>query len=87
VRQCHHRPGTYSLEAIRSLILFAARHKSPIAEEALHRIGQLYALEAEISGQSAEQRALAGQAQARPLLEEKTGSTDDFTIYKTKKQS
>ncbi len=46
------------------------RTKSPIAEEALRRIGELYAIEAEISGQSAEQRAVARHDQARPLLEE-----------------
>jgi len=46
------------------------RTKSPIAEEALRRIGELYALEAQINGASADQRALARQEQARPLLEQ-----------------
>ncbi len=46
------------------------RTKSPIAEEALRRIGELYALEADINGQSPEQRALARQEHARPLLDE-----------------
>jgi hypothetical protein len=43
--------------------------KSPIAEEALRRIGELYAIEAAINGQSAEQRCAARQAQSKPLLE------------------
>ncbi len=43
--------------------------RSPIAEEALRRIGELYAIEAAISGQSAEQRRTTRQAQSKPLLE------------------
>ena len=43
--------------------------RSPIAEEALRRIGELYAIEAAINGQSAEQRHAARQAQSKPLLE------------------
>lgn len=42
--------------------------KSPIAEEALRRIGQLYAIEAEIAGQPSERRLTARQARAVPLL-------------------
>jgi transposase len=42
--------------------------KSPIAEEALRRIGELYAIEAEIAGQPAERRLTARQARAVPLL-------------------
>lgn len=42
--------------------------KSPIAEEALRRIGELYAIEAEIAGQPAERRLAARQARAVPLL-------------------
>jgi transposase len=41
---------------------------SPIAIEALERIGALYHIETQIRGQSAEQRRAARQAQARPLL-------------------
>jgi transposase len=43
--------------------------KSPIAEEALRRIGELYAIEAAINGQSAGQRRTTRQAQSKPLLE------------------
>jgi hypothetical protein len=43
--------------------------KSLIAEEALRRIGELYAIEAAISGQSPEQRRVTRQAQSKPLLE------------------
>jgi hypothetical protein len=44
--------------------------KSPIAEAALQRIAALYAIEAEISGQSAEQRLTVRQARSKPLLDE-----------------
>ena len=43
--------------------------KSPIAEEGLRRIGELYAIEAAINGQPPEQRHAARQAQSKPLLE------------------
>jgi transposase len=43
--------------------------KSPIAEEGLRRIGELYAIEAAINGQLSEQRRAARQAQSKPLLE------------------
>ena len=43
--------------------------KSPIAEEALRRIGELYAIEAAINGQSAERRCAARRTQSKPLLE------------------
>lgn len=42
--------------------------KSPIADEALRRIGELYAIEAEINGQSAEQRFAVRQEHAAPIL-------------------
>jgi hypothetical protein len=41
---------------------------SPIAEEALRRIGEFYEIEAEISGQSADRRLAARQERAVPLL-------------------
>jgi transposase len=44
-------------------------HASPIAAEALERIGALYAIEAEIRGRPAKQRREVRQARARPLLE------------------
>jgi transposase len=46
------------------------RTKSPIAEEALRRIGELYTVEAEVSGRSAEQRLMARQERAVPILED-----------------
>ncbi len=42
---------------------------SPIAAEALERIGRLYAIEAEIRGRPAKERALVRQARAGPQLE------------------
>lgn len=44
--------------------------KSPIAEEALRRIGQLYEIEAAITGKTAEQRLAARQEHAVPVLDE-----------------
>jgi transposase len=46
-----------------------AAHKSPVAAEALERIGALYAIEKEIRGRSPEQRREVRNRQARPLLE------------------
>ena len=42
--------------------------KSPVAAEALRRIGQLYEIEAEINGKSADVRLAERQARAVPLL-------------------
>ena len=44
-------------------------HKSPVATEALERIGALYEIEKEIRGRSPEQRREVRNARARPLLE------------------
>jgi transposase len=44
--------------------------KSPIAEEALLRIAALYAIEAELRGQTAEERYAARQSRSKPLLHE-----------------
>ena len=46
-----------------------AATKSPLAEEALRRIAALYAIEADIGGQSADQRRQARQQPSRPLVE------------------
>src|SRR3712207_6031107 len=43
--------------------------KSPIAEEGLRRIAELYAIEATVNGQSPEQRRATRQAQSKPLLD------------------
>jgi transposase len=44
-------------------------HDSPLAAEALQRIGQLYAIESEIRGRSPEERKQTRQARARPVLD------------------
>ena len=44
-------------------------HRSPIAEEALRRIGELYGIEKEIRGRPPDQRHEIREARARPLLE------------------
>jgi transposase len=43
-------------------------HASPIATEAIERIGQLYAIESEIRGRPPDERRLARQSRARPVL-------------------
>jgi transposase len=43
--------------------------KAPLAEEALRRIAALYEIEADIRGQSAEDRRLARQQRSRPIVE------------------
>jgi transposase len=47
----------------------AAAGPAPIAEEALRRIAALYAIEAELRGQTAERRRAERQARSRPLVE------------------
>lgn len=44
-------------------------HKSPVAEEALKRIGELYTVESNINGRSPEARREIRNARSRPLLE------------------
>jgi transposase len=44
-------------------------HQSPVAQEALERIGALYAIEDEIRGRPPNERREIRQARARPLLE------------------
>jgi transposase len=46
-----------------------AATNSPLAHEALQRIGALYAIEADIQGQTAEQRRQIRQQRSRPLVE------------------
>jgi transposase len=46
-----------------------AATNSPLAHEALQRIGALYAIEAEIRGQTAEQRQQVRQQRSRPVVE------------------
>jgi hypothetical protein len=47
----------------------AEAEDSPIASEALERIGALFAIEDEIRGRSAEERRIVRQARAGPLLD------------------
>src|SRR5947199_10539934 len=42
---------------------------SPLAEEALRRIGELYAVEAEIRGRPAEERRTVRQERSRPIVD------------------
>jgi transposase len=44
-------------------------HKSPVAAEALERIGALYAIEKEIHGRAPEERCAIRNTRSRPLLE------------------
>ena len=44
-------------------------HASPVAAEALRRIGELYAIESEVRGRSPDERKQVRQARARPLLD------------------
>jgi len=44
-------------------------HRSPVAKEALERIGALYAVESDINGRSPEERREVRNARSRPLLE------------------
>jgi transposase len=44
-------------------------HRSPVAKEALERIGQLYGIEKEIRGRSPAERREVRQARSRPLLD------------------
>ena len=45
-------------------------HASPIASEALSRIGQMYGIESEIRGRSPDERLQIRQARTRPLLDQ-----------------
>jgi hypothetical protein len=45
-------------------------HASPIAKEALTRIGQMYGIESEIRGRSPDERLRARQTRTRPLLDQ-----------------
>jgi transposase len=44
-------------------------HKSPVAHEALRRIGELYAIEGDIRGRQPDQRRAVRNERSRPLLE------------------
>jgi hypothetical protein len=50
---------------------------APIASEALRRIGELYAIEAEIRGRSADERRAERHARTRPLVDALRAWLDD----------
>ena len=52
-----------------SFTISQVAHKSPVAEEALKRIGALYAVESDINGRSPEERREIRNTRSRPLLE------------------
>jgi len=59
----------YCWSHVRRRFYELAQDGSPIATEALHRIGELYAIEKEIRGRSPEARLRARAEQSRPLVE------------------
>lgn len=63
------RPAACWAHVRRKFMDLHKAHASPLAREALERIGKLYAIEESIRGQSPEQRRLARQSDAVPILE------------------
>jgi transposase len=60
-------------------------HKSPVAKEALERIGALYAIEKEIHGRSPEERREIRKARSQPLLESLKQWLDETLVKLSKK--
>ncbi|HMA09653.1 MAG TPA: IS66 family transposase [Ramlibacter sp.] len=60
-------------------------HASPIAAEALQRIGELYRIEEEIRGRPPDQRRQVRQARARPLLDSMKGWLESSLAKLSKK--
>lgn len=60
-------------------------HKSPVAKEALERIGALYAIEKEIHGRSPEERREIRKAWSQPLLESLKQWLDETLVKLSKK--
>jgi len=54
---------------------------SPIAAEALRRIGELYAIEAKMQGKSIEERARRRKEAGQPRLEARVGPLDAYTKF------
>ncbi len=61
-------------------------HKSPVAVEALRRIGELYAVESNINGRSPEERREIRNTRSRPLLQSLKQWLDE-TLLKLSKKS
>src|SRR5216684_4246279 len=60
-------------------------HKSPVAVEALRRIGELYAVESDIYGRSPEERREIRNTRSRPLLESLKQWLEETLIKLSKK--
>ena len=60
-------------------------HASPIAREALSRIGQMYGIESEIRGRSPDERLQARQTRTRPLLDQMYGWLHDTSAKLSRK--
>jgi len=60
-------------------------HKSLVAEEALKRIGELYAVEGDINGRSPEERHEIRNTRSRPLLESLKQWLDETLVKLSKK--
>jgi transposase len=60
-------------------------HKSLVAVEALRRIGELYAVESDISGRSPEERREVRNTRSRPLLESLKQWLDETLVKLSKK--
>jgi len=60
-------------------------HKSLVAEEALKRIGELYAVEGDINGRSPEERREIRDTRSRPLLESLKQWLDETLVKLSKK--
>jgi hypothetical protein len=67
--QCALCRARHNVHARRKFYDLHIDQPSPIAAEALERIGQLYAIEAEIRGRAPDERRATRQARAGPLLE------------------
>jgi transposase len=60
-------------------------HKSPVAVEALRRIGELYAIESDINGRMPEERREVRNVRSRPLLESLKQWLDETLIKLSRK--
>jgi hypothetical protein len=60
-------------------------HKSPVAAEALERIGALYAVESDINGRSPEERREVRNARSRPLLQSLKQWLEEILVKLSKK--
>ena len=80
-------PGHRWAHARRKLYDVHAATNSPLAREALERIGQLFAIEAEINGHAPIHRQAVRQERSRPLLDELRGFLEQSLATISKKSS